>query len=157
MNILHIEQISPARADVHDLIRQSDTYLVGLYPADSNHLESVDDLTKLNVLMLGAFSGGALVAIGAAKILVEDAPYGEIKRVFVVPDHRGQGISRAVMLELERRLAENKVNLSRLETGIAQPEALSLYKSLGYSERGPFGAYEADPLSVFMEKVLEAN
>ncbi len=80
-----IEQISPARADVGDLIRQSDAYLNKLYPVESNHLESSEGLTKLNVLMLGAFSDNALVAIGAAKILIEDVPYGEIKRVFVTP------------------------------------------------------------------------
>ena len=153
---MQIEQISPARADVRGLIRQSDEHLAKLYPPESNHLESSDDLTKLNVLMLGAFSGGALVGIGAVKILVEDVAYGEIKRVFVTLGFRGQGISKLIMAELERRLIENRIGVSRLETGIAQPEAIGLYKGLGYTERSPFGAYQADPLSVFMEKELPA-
>ncbi len=42
----------------------------------------------------------------------------------------------------------------RLETGIKSDEALGLYRRSGYIERGPFGAYRADPLSIFMEKVL---
>lgn len=42
----------------------------------------------------------------------------------------------------------------RLETGVYQPEALALYGRAGYVERGPFGDYVADPLSVFMEKEL---
>jgi len=151
---MHIEQISPARADVRGLISQSDEQLAELYPPESNHLESTDDLSRLNVLVLGAFNDGALVGIGAVKILVEDVAYGEIKRVFVTPEFRGQGISKLIMAELERRLIENQIGISRLETGIAQPEAIGLYKGLGYFERSPFGAYQLDPLSVFMEKVL---
>jgi putative acetyltransferase len=42
----------------------------------------------------------------------------------------------------------------RLETGIHQPEALGLYRAAGFVERGPFGPYRPDPLSVFMEKPL---
>lgn len=45
--------------------------------------------------------------------------------------------------------------LARLETGVAQPEALGLHVTLGYSRCGPFGDYPTgDPLSVFMEKRL---
>jgi len=153
-SIMHIEQVSPARADVRDLIRLSDEHLAKLYPPESNHLESSDDLSRLNVLMLGAFNDGTLVGIGAVKILVEDVAYGEIKRVFVTPEFRGQGISKLIMAELERRLTENQIGISRLETGIAQPEAIGLYKGLGYVERSPFGAYQPDPLSMFMEKKI---
>ena len=42
----------------------------------------------------------------------------------------------------------------RLETGTKQPEAIALYRKFGYVERGPFGAYKPDPLSIFMEKRL---
>jgi putative acetyltransferase len=35
-----------------------------------------------------------------------------------------------------------------------QPEALGLYRKIGYTETGPFGAYKPDSLSVFMEKKL---
>ena len=48
-------------------------------------------------------------------------------------------------------------SLLRLETGVLQPEALGLYRKLGYRERGPFGAYAADPLSVFMEKMTSVE
>ena len=33
-------------------------------------------------------------------------------------------------------------------------QALGLYPSSGYAKRGPFGAYQPDPLSVFMKKRL---
>lgn len=59
-----------------------------------------------------------------------------------------------IMEYLETELHNRGINLLRLETGIKQPEALGLYRKLGYRERGPFGAYSNDPLSVFMEKRL---
>jgi putative acetyltransferase len=55
---------------------------------------------------------------------------------------------------LEREAAKHGVTLMRLETGIKQTEAIALYRKHGYVERGPFGAYRLDPLSLFMEKQL---
>ena len=46
------------------------------------------------------------------------------------------------------------MGLLRLETGVKQPEALTLYSAAGFVEISPFGAYGPDPLSVFMEKRL---
>lgn len=47
----------------------------------------------------------------------------------------------ATMQHLEHYLHENGVTISRLETGPMQPQALRLYRKLGYLERGPFGPY----------------
>jgi putative acetyltransferase len=35
-----------------------------------------------------------------------------------------------------------------------QPEALEIYPSAGYRERGPFGPYRDDPLTLFLERDL---
>ena len=96
-----------------------------------------------------------LVASGAAKLMRDDVDYAEIKRVFVLPEFRGRGISRAIMDWLETELKRRGIALVRLETGVKQPEALGLYARLGYIERGPFGNYRPDPLSVFMEKRID--
>ena len=58
------------------------------------------------------------------------------------------------MAALEREAAELGVTLMQLETGIKQPEAIALYREFGYTERGTFGSYQPDPLSLFMEKRL---
>jgi putative acetyltransferase len=42
----------------------------------------------------------------------------------------------------------------RRETGILNHEAVALYSRNGYEHRGPFEAYQPDPLSIFMEKSL---
>jgi putative acetyltransferase len=88
------------------------------------------------------------------KLLDDDDRYGEIKRVFVLAEHRGKGLARAIMATLEDMVRREGYFLARLETGVAQPEALGLYRALGYAQRNPFGHYRPDPLSVFMEKRL---
>ena len=149
---MDIEYLNPDSPEVQTLLAVSDAYYVNLYPAESNHLESSDDLKKPNVLFVGCRIDGELVASGAAKIMQDDGSFAEIKRVFVVDDHRGKGLSSKVMCFLETELQSRGVSLFRLETGIKQPEALGLYRKLGYLERGPFGSYRADSYSVFMEK-----
>ena len=148
----YIEYLDPDSPEVLALLAESDAYYVNLYPAESNHLESSEDLKKPNVLFVGCRIDGELVASGAAKIIQDNDSYAEIKRVFVVDDHRGKGLSSKLMRFLETELQGRGVSLFRLETGVKQPEALGLYRKLGYLERGPFGSYRADPYSVFMEK-----
>ncbi len=139
---------------VRALIDRSDAYLTALYPPASNHLESVAALSAPSVLFLGAWHEGVLAGCGAVKTRDDDGLYGEIKRVFVLEQYRGRGISKRLMQALEAHLIAAGIDLSRLETGIWQPEAIGLYKRLGYVERPPFGPYGVDPLSLFMEKRL---
>jgi putative acetyltransferase len=152
MSSTDIEYLDPDSPDVQAMIAESDAYYVDLYPAESNHLESSDDLKKSNVLFVGCRIDGELAASGAAKVMQDDGNYAEIKRVFVLDDHRGKGLSNRIMQFLESELQNRGVSLFRLETGIKQPEALGLYRKLGYTQRGPYGSYGPDPLSVFMEK-----
>ncbi len=135
----------------------SDAFYDGLYPPESNHLESSTDLKARGVYLFGCRVDGLLVGSGAFKIMSDDGDYGEIKRVYVRDSHRGRGLSRQIMRVLEDELLRRGITCLRLETGVRQPEALGLYRRLGYAERGPFGAYLPDPLSVFMEKNLEVS
>jgi putative acetyltransferase len=151
---VNIAKIDPADARVRLLLEQSDAYMATLYPPESNHMEDVEALRQHNVLFVGASIDAELAGCGAVKTMRDDGVYGEIKRVFVAPGYRGRGISRAIMEVLERHLIEHGVPLSRLEMGALQPEALGLYRRLGYRERPPFGKYQPDPQSLFMEKKL---
>ncbi len=149
---IQIEYLDPQAAEVKTLVAVSDAFYEGLYPDESNHLEAPGELDKPNVLFVGCRVDGALVASGAAKLMDDDGDYAEIKRVFVLDDYRGRGLSARIMNHLEAEVQKRGVWLFRLETGVRQPEALGLYRKLGYHERGPYGAYGLDPFSVFMEK-----
>ncbi len=151
---MHIKALDPLSAPAAHLLALSDAYMASLYPAESNHMESPSALALPNVLFLGAYLDGELAGCGAVKILHDDGSYGEIKRLYVLESFRGLGVSKQLMQALEQHLQQQQIPLARLETGISQPEALGLYEKSGYQYRTPFGSYQLDPLSVFMEKRL---
>ena len=78
----------------------------------------------------------------------------EIKRMFVVPEWRGRGFSRAVLARLEELAASLGASRVVLETGLRQPEAMRLYESCGYARIDGFGHYCGDDLSVSYGKTL---
>ncbi|NJO22193.1 MAG: GNAT family N-acetyltransferase [Sphingomonadales bacterium] len=123
-----------------------------LYPVESNHLVDIESLAQPHVHVLVARERGR--ALGCGAFVLGDAGRAEMKRVFVAPAARGKGVARMLMEALEREAAKRGVTLLQLETGIKQPEAIALYRRFGYAERGPFGTYQPDPLSLFMEKRL---
>lgn len=74
--------------------------------------------------------GGRPVAGGGVKRLADGL--GEVKRMYVVPEARGRGHARRLLLALEdaaRALGYTRV---RLDTGPAQPAARRLYEATGY-------------------------
>ena len=146
-----IQQVDPTQGQVAELIHQLDEYQESMYPSESNHLDSIDELSKTNVDFLAAYADSEICGIGAVKVLND---YGEIKRLYVPEKYRGKGIAKEIVKELENCLVKRSIFTARLETGIHQHEAIDLYKKLGYSETAPFGDYTKDPLSVFMEKKI---
>ena len=58
------------------------------------------------------------------------------------------------MAALEDVARQDGYGIVRLETGLASPDALALYRKLGYREISPFGVYVDNGSSVFMEKPL---
>ncbi|HVM80811.1 MAG TPA: GNAT family N-acetyltransferase [Stellaceae bacterium] len=142
----------PDQPEVRALLAKADAYYAVLYPAESNHLLDVTELRRPEVAFFVARREGAVVGFGC--LVRQDGDYGEIKRLYVIDAARGAGAGRAVLDCIERHAASLGLRFLRLETGIRQPEALSLYRAAGFRERPPFGAYQNDPLSLFMEKRL---
>jgi putative acetyltransferase len=133
------------------LITELDAYASSLYPAESNHFLDLEGLCAPNVRFLVARLDGE--AVGCGGVRLEDG-YAEVKRMYVLPRVRGRKIGMAILVHLGELARAEGVTCLRLETGVSQPEALGLYRRLGFVERGPFGAYPPDPLCVFMEKPL---
>jgi GNAT superfamily N-acetyltransferase len=102
---------------------------------------------------LGGFlvrrSNGVTVAGGGIRELFTGT--AEIKRMWTHPDHRRQGHAIAVLHELEVWAESLGFAHVRLETGEAQPEALALYRRLGYREIGNYGHY---PVAVGFERTF---
>lgn len=149
-----IEPERPRQDDVLDLLAQADAYLHALYPPESNHILDVCALERAGIDFFVARRHGA--ALGCCALVPATDGSAEIKRMFVAPQARGIKLGRRLLERLEDRARSRGIATLRLETGIYQPEALGLYRACGYRDIDPFGDYLPDPLSVFMEKTLDA-
>ena len=79
---------------------------------------------------------------------------GELKRMYVRESHRGRGIARVLLAHLERTAAEAGITRLILVTGLAQPEAISLYRSAGYADIAKTGFYAEYADSVHLGRDL---
>jgi putative acetyltransferase len=150
---MDIARESPDQPEVIALIAELDAYQDALYPPECRHALDLESLKQDNVLFYVARDDtGRAVGCGA---VVLDADGGEIKRMYVAPSCRGQGLARRLLRALEAAAWNRGCKRFALETGPRQPEALGLYASLGYERCGPYGHYTDDPLSVFMQKTLQ--
>jgi putative acetyltransferase len=113
----------------HDLFSSSDSYVTALYPAESNHLVSAEELSTAPNLLLGAFAQDSpSTPIGCVGLLVvgQEPGTAEIKRLFVESASRGVGVAQALMGHLEAEATQRGIRELRLETGIYQEESLGL-------------------------------
>jgi GNAT superfamily N-acetyltransferase len=123
----------------------------GVPDADPDDLQA-DHLAPPHGVFVVAWLDG--VAVGCGGIRQYDATTGEIKRMYVKPDLRRQGISRVVLEELEARARGIGYTRLVLETGTRKPEAIALYESSGYDAIEPYGFYKQAPMSRCYAKPL---
>lgn len=82
---------------------------------------------------------------------------GEVKRVYVDPRWRGQGLSRLVLAEVERHARDSGLHRVVLETGALQTAAIALYERSGYVPIARYGGYADVELSRCYAKDLAAR
>lgn len=92
----------------------------------------------------------------ATGALVLHGDWAEIKRMWVEPEARGQGLSKTILALFASKARVRGIRWLRLETGVDSHAALALYSRTGFVGCEPFADYQPDPLSVFMEKDLAA-
>lgn len=78
----------------------------------------------------------------------------ELKRMYVVPNHRGNGVSTALLRGIEDAAQALGVAKIVLQTGDRQPDAVRLYEREGYTRIPIFPPYEWITFSICMEKTL---
>ena len=137
------------------LIEARHEELTALY-ADTREADFVDipsrDLPAHAGVFLIAWLDGHPVGCGSLRRLGDDQ--GEIKRMYVVPEARQQGIGRAMLQALEAEARRLGIAALILETGQRQPEAIALYHSAGFTQCPCWGDYLDSPLAVCLSKPL---
>jgi GNAT superfamily N-acetyltransferase len=100
----------------------------------------------VSVVLLAVGDDGTPLGCGALRELSGEV--AEIKRMYVVPEARGRGLSKVLLAALEAAARLRGWTTLRLETGPRQPEAIGLYTGVGYQEIAPFGAGPGRQLTV---------
>jgi putative acetyltransferase len=124
-------------------------------PAQRFHSLAAEEVAEGAGAFLVVWLDGAPAGCGAVRMLAPDV--AELKRMYVVPDARGRGLSRAILRALEDRAAALGATRVVLETGDKARAALALYESAGYVRIPCFGAYAASPTSICFEKRLTVS
>ncbi len=101
---------------------------------------------------LVAYQGAKPVGCGAIKEF--DPTSMEVKRMYVLPETRGQGIASQILRELEKWAKQLDYKSCVLETGKRQPEAIALYTKNGYKFTPNYGQYQGVENSICFRKSL---
>ena len=142
-------------------LSELDAYLAGLYEPEANHILSIAELLAPEVEFFAAWEGDRVVGTAALRRKPGEPAtggqaYAEIKRMYVDPTLRGQGLGSRLVAALEQSMRREGLALAALEPGAEQREAVRLYERCEYVRRGPFGAYPDNGSSLFFEKRLAA-
>ena len=84
-------------------------------------------------LWLVALDGEAVAGDAGAQAVLDEA---DVMNVAVRPEDRRRGIARALLLELEQRLAERGVQTLALEVRASNEAAIALYEGLDFEQAG---------------------
>lgn len=154
--LVRIVAVDPKDAAAVDLIQALDSETQRRYPGEPVFgIDAERFIDRGGVFLLG-FVAGSPVACGALRP-IDDGVF-EVKRMYVRDEFRGRGLSRLMFNKLELMARDAGCRVLRVETGYKQPEALGLYRSVGFSETQRFGPYVENEYSVcFAKRVLNAE
>jgi putative acetyltransferase len=147
--MITIKRTNFENEDFISLVKQLDLDLAIRDGADHGFYAQFNKIDAIKYAVV-ACNGDMPIGCGAIKNYEEDVM--EVKRMYVLPDQRGQGIAALVLTELEKWAKELQCKQCILETGLKQPEAIKLYQKCGYTIIPNYGQYKDVENSVCFEK-----
>lgn len=149
--MIRIERTDSDNPDFKALVRSLDEYLAVIDGNEHAFYAQYNKLDKIKHAVV-AYKDGEPAGIGAFRPFSENST--EVKRMWVSPHYRNQGVAQAILSSLEDWTRELGFGTCILETGKRQKEAVQLYQKCGYTVIPNFGQYAGVENSVCMEKVL---
>jgi putative acetyltransferase len=149
---IHISRTNPEHLDFRKLIALLDEDLSASNGEDQAFFTQFNKTDAIKHAIVAYIDGNA-VGCGAIKEFGEETM--EIKRMFVHPEFRRQGIAKKILEQLEIWANELKYETCILETGNKQKEAVTLYQKLGYEVIPNYGQYEKVESSICMQKKIQ--
>lgn len=105
-----------------------------------------DELSAPNRIYLAAFDDG-MVGFGGVLLVGDEA---HVTNLLVVPERRGEGIGRSLLVELIRRVVSEGAQHLTLEVRSENDSARSLYRSVGLAPVGVRPGYYGDDDALIM-------
>ncbi|MBC5993318.1 GNAT family N-acetyltransferase [Pontibacter cellulosilyticus] len=149
--MLTLTRSDSSNSDFLYLVQLLDEEVQGRYGEEHATIAPFNKLDNIQHVIV-AFMNGEPAGCGAIKKY--DEVTAEVKRMYVHPRYRGKGVAKAVLHALDTWAKELNYTFCILETGVKQPEAISLYTSSGYKQIPNYGQYATVKISLCFKKEL---
>jgi hypothetical protein len=149
-----IKRTTSTDNNFQELIKKLDHELWNELQEDQAQYDQYNKVPDLNTVVV-VYMNEQPAASGCFKKYNADTV--EVKRMFVVKEHRGKGLSKLVLTELENWAVEEGFKYAILETSIHFIPATTLYKKSGYQIIPNYDQYEGLEESVCMKKELTTS
>lgn len=146
---------TPFQDDVRAFVAALNDFLLPLSPAEFQFGLSVEQMADADTTVFVARDpSGTALAMGALK--VHDDGLGEVKRMFVRPEARGQKLGNTILDAIATEAKARGMSALVLETGATDDmaDAFRLYERYGFNRRGAYHDYPDSGHSRFYEKKL---
>jgi putative acetyltransferase len=149
--MITLKRTDSNNADFQDLVLELDRYLA-ITDGDEHAFYAQYNKSDGLKYVVVAYDGETPLGCGAIKHYADNVM--EVKRMYVAPSARGQGIASSVLQELEDWTIQLAYKTCLLETGVKQLEAIRLYRKNGYNIIPNYGQYQGVSNSVCFEKTI---
>ena len=146
---------TPLSDDVRALVAALNETTLRLTPREFTHHLTVEQMAGPDMTVFVARADGQAVAMGSLRR--HPGKVGEVKRMYTMPDHQGQGIGKRILAEIEVLARRDGLTSLALETGNNFDAALHLYRKAGFESCGPLLDYPASPYTAFFQKSLSID
>jgi len=133
------------------LVQKLDNELAIRDGEDHDFYHQFNNIDTLKHALVAYFND---VPIGCGAIKSFNDTSVEVKRMYVLPQHRKKGVAKSLITELETWAKELGYMRCVLETGKKQTEAMHLYHKQGYTILPNYGPYQGVENSVCFEKII---
>jgi len=149
---------TPLQDDVRRFVAELNAHLNPLSPPEFQFQMTVEQMAEpSSTLFVARDADGKAVGMGALKVHSDDL--AEIKRMYTLPEVRGQRVGRLLLDAIEALAQEKGVTTLKLETGNGDGFAAAwrLYERGGFTRCGAFLDYPESDYSAFFEKSLASE
>lgn len=140
--------------EIRLLVHELNQELGALYTPEQRHGLALDAIFQPHIRFFVARQNGQVAGCGGIALF---ADFAEVKRMYVRPAVRGQGVADAIMARLVAEARDAGLSVLRLETGTESFAAIHFYRRSGFRDCPAFEPYASLPshriaASVFLER-----